>query len=155
MADKTDRAADPTVDDTPKNAKPADTSLVAFYGDPGKSDVGPKVKKATEDIDGAKAVAASGKFAEAAHKVINDHLKTFQICLDEALHRNPGLKVGSLLLTVRIGTSGMVKDARIDKFTGTNLGECTRARAKALVFPPPEDPTDIEIPLKLGASVGR
>lgn len=142
------------LDDAPKSNKPPDAALQALYGNTDKNDVGPRVKKNNTEGDAKAPVAASGKWAESANKVVNDHLKSFQLCVEEALHRNPNIKVGKVTLTLTIGTSGAVKDVKLDKFQGTDLGGCIQSRAKGLVFPGPEEPLDLEVPLTLGVTQG-
>jgi hypothetical protein len=142
------------LDDAPKSNKPPDAALQALYGDNGKNDVGPRVKKNNAEGDAKAPVAAAGKWAESANKVVADHLKSFQLCVEEALHRNPNIKVGKVTLTLTIGTSGAVKDVKLDKFGGTDLGGCIQSNARRLVFPGPEEPLDLEVPLTLGVTQG-
>jgi len=47
-----------------------------------------------------------------------------------------------------------VRDVKLDKFSGTDLGDCIRSRAKGLVFPGPDEPLDLEVPLTLGVTAG-
>ncbi len=142
------------LDDAPKSNKPPDKTLQALYGGTEKSDVGPKVHKTNAEDDNRPPVAASGKWAEGANKVVGDHVKAFQLCVEEALHRNPNIRVGKVTLTLTIGTSGAVKAVAMDKFQGSDLGECISRRAKQIIFPGPEEPLDLQVPLTLGVSAG-
>jgi hypothetical protein len=57
------------------------------------------------------------------------------------------------VITATVGASGVVTKAVFSKQMNEELGECLRKVVKGIVFPPFDgEPTDVEIPLTIGAS---
>ena len=144
-----------TVDEPPPQPKPQDPSLAAFYQDDDKKTVGPKVRK-TDQENSNSAVNASGLSPEAVSKVVADKSKAFQLCIDQALHRNPNLAVGNITVVLNVGASGAVKSAAIEpkKHEGSDWAQCMMGAARRIVFPSSDGETQVELPFKVGVSMG-
>jgi predicted Zn finger-like uncharacterized protein len=128
-------------------------SLGAFYGsDTGRKDATPRVKG--EQI--AKE-HAGGLDETAAAKVVGQSQAAFQGCIENALRRNPNLKVGKISMTVTVGPSGVVKSASIapKQHDGSDWGSCLKERARRMVFPKfsGDDEAELQVPLVVGVSL--
>lgn len=139
----------------PPDSKPAEApvsernlALESLYQDSSKKDLSPRLHRSREEP--AKDVAA-GLTTEEIHKVVDRTLPAFQNCIEIELRRNPALKGGPLVIVASVGSSGQVKEARIDRrdIESSNLGECLRRRARSMVFRSSREETDVEIPLKV------
>lgn len=100
-------------------------------------------------LDGAPALAP-----EVMADVIARNQKAFQRCTENELRRNPRFKGGKVNLTLTIGSSGMVTQARIDRaeIGEDEIGACLKQSARRIVFPSFEgEPFDLEVPLVLTA----
>jgi predicted Zn finger-like uncharacterized protein len=141
-------------DEPTPQPKPQDPSLAAFYQDDGKKTVGPKVRKTDQENAGS-AVNSSGLSAEAVSKVVADKSKAFQLCIDNALHRNPNLAVGNITVVLNVGASGAVKGASIEpkKHEGADWAQCMMSAARRIVFPSSDGDTQVELPFKVGVSL--
>jgi len=131
-------------------------SLGAFYaGDDSKKDVGPKLRGGDEAAPPT--AHAGGLDDAAAAKVVAQSQPAFQSCIENALRRNPSLKVGKVIMKVTIGKSGTVKGTSIAPkvHETSDWGTCLAERAKRMVFPPfdGDDETEIEVPLLVGVSL--
>ncbi len=129
--------------------------LGAFYnGDATRKDVAPKLKGA--EVNTPAAAHAGGLDDAAAAKVVAQSQPAFQSCIENALRRNPSLKVGKVVMTVTIGRSGTVKATHIAPkvHETSDWGTCLAERARRMVFPPFEgdDEADLEVPLVVGVS---
>lgn len=130
--------------------------LAGFYAsDVGKKDVGPKIRGGD---DSAPAMAHAGGLDDtAAAKVVALSQPAFQSCIENALRRNPQLKVGKVILKINIGKSGAVKGTGIAPkvHETSDWGTCLAERAKRMVFPPfdGDDEAEIEVPLLVGVSL--
>lgn len=127
--------------------------LKNLYGDSSKANIGPRIKgeqKAADSTQGGLDDAAAGK-------VVASSQAAFQGCIEEALKRQPNLKVGKITLTVHVGSSGTVirteLEPRIHELS--DWGKCLRERAKRMVFPAfaGDEETAVQIPLVVGVSV--
>ena len=60
-----------------------------------------------------------------------------QGCVDQALQREPALRVGKILILTTVAPSGEVTSTRIDKknVDQSQLGACLKAAAKNIHFP--------------------
>jgi hypothetical protein len=129
-------------------------SLGAFYNDTEKKDRGPKVR--AEDDARSKSHAGGLDEKEAA-KVVSNSQGAFQGCIEEALRRNPNLKVGKVAISVTVAPSGTVKAANIEPKTHENSewGACLMQRAKRMVFPPfdGDEEAEVQVPLVVGVSL--
>lgn len=142
----------PTDDTKLAIAKPANPDLEALYNE----DVG-KTTKAPKDRDkvGGNAIASAGLKDDVAAKVVSDNLKAFNLCIEEALRRNPNLKVGSIVVKLTVGQSGTVTAASISpaQHQNSDWGGCMMKAGKRIVFPASDGETDVEVPLKLGVAM--
>lgn len=129
-------------------------SLGAFYGDTEKKDRGPKVRAGDDTRSQAHAGGLDDK--EAA-KVVGNSQGAFQHCIEEALRRNPNLKVGKVAIAVTVAPSGTVKSANIEPKVHENSewGACLMQRAKRMVFPPfdGDEEAEVQVPLVVGVSL--
>ncbi len=131
-------------------------NLAGFYADDvGKKDVGPKLRGGGDEAAPPTA-HAGGLDDAAAAKVVAQSQPAFQSCIENALRRNPGLKVGKVIMHVSIGKSGAVKGTTIAPkvHEASDWGTCLAERAKRMVFPPfdGDDEAEIEVPLVVGVA---
>ncbi|MBE2250620.1 MAG: AgmX/PglI C-terminal domain-containing protein, partial [Myxococcus sp.] len=128
-------------------------ALAFDYGsldDPNKTVKGPRDR----DKSG-QAIASSGLKDDVASKVVADNIKLFNLCIEEALRRNPNLKVGAITVKLSVGQSGAVTSAAIEpsQHQNSDWGACMTKSARRIVFPPSDGETEVQIPLKLGVSM--
>lgn len=145
-------ATDPEIDSTPPPPK-IDPKIAADYAmldDPGKTTKGPRDREKT-----SAAIASSGLKDDVAAKVVTDNIKSFNNCIEEALRRNPNLKVGSITVKLTVGASGAVTRTAIDPsiHENTDWGACMLKAGKRIVFPSSDGETDVLVPLKLGVAM--
>lgn len=139
---------------TGEPTKPPPNPALAFdYGsldDPNKTVKGPRDR----DKSG-QAIASSGLKDDVASKVVADNIKLFNLCIEEALRRNPNLKVGAITVKLSVGQSGAVTSAAIEpsQHQNSDWGACMTKSARRIVFPPSDGETEVQIPLKLGVSM--
>ena len=141
-------------DEPPPQPKPQDPALAAFYQDDDKRTVGPRVRKDDQQPGGG-AVNSAGLSPEAVAKVVADKSKAFQLCIDNALHRNPNLAVGNITVVLNVGASGAVKSAAIEpkKHEGADWAQCMMSAARRIVFPASDGDTQVELPFKVGVAL--
>ncbi|MCC6337016.1 MAG: zinc-ribbon domain-containing protein [Myxococcales bacterium] len=139
----------------PPQPRPQDPSLAAFYQDEGKKTVGPKVRKSDQEANPGSSVNSAGLSAEAVAKVVADKSKAFQLCIDQALHRNPNLSVGNITVVLNVGASGAVKGAFVEpkKHEGSDWAQCMVSAARRIVFPSSDGETQVELPFKVGVAL--
>lgn len=98
--------------------------------------------------------SAGGLDDAAAAKVVAQSQAAFQGCIEEGLRRNPGMKVGKVLVVVLVSRSGVVKSTSISpkQHESSNWAGCLKQRAKRMVFPPFEgdDEAEVQVPLVVG-----
>lgn len=142
------------VEEPPPTPKPQDPNLAAFYQDDDKKTVGPKVRKDDQQATGAQ-VNSAGLSPEAVAKVVADKSKAFQLCIDQALHRNPNLAVGNITVVLNVGASGAVKGASIEpkKHEGADWAQCMMSASRRIVFPSSDGETQVELPFKVGVAL--
>lgn len=138
-------------DDPPP--RPVDPKMAADYAmldDPNKTTKGPRDRE-----KGPNAVATSGLKDDVAAKVVADNVKGFNLCIENALRRNPNLQVGAITVVLTVGSSGTVKSATIKpkQHEGSDWGACIMQSGKRIVFPASDGESDIEVPLKVGVSM--
>lgn len=129
-------------------------ALGNFYAqDTGKKEIAPKIK----GDDAPQVDKGGGLDAASASKVLAQSQQAFQGCIENALRRNPNLKVGKIVLTISVAPSGAVSGATIvpAQFNGSDWGGCLKDRAKRLVFPHFDgtEATDLEVPLVVGVAM--
>ncbi|MFL5311525.1 MAG: GYF domain-containing protein [Myxococcales bacterium] len=69
---------------------------------------------------------------------VDESKPALQGCVDEALKRDPSLRVGKILISTTIAPSGAVTSARIDQraVDQSPLGACLKTATRKLQFPP-------------------
>ncbi|MGA9522769.1 MAG: AgmX/PglI C-terminal domain-containing protein [Myxococcaceae bacterium] len=134
--------------------KPSADELAALYGDASKKSVGPRLRKGAEEK--ATDTSSGGPSDESIAKVVANNQTAFQFCIEQELRKNPNLRVPKFYLVATVASSGVVKNAGIDRkdIDSSNLGECLKTRAKRMVFAQfSGDDVDVEIPLIVGVAM--
>lgn len=136
-----------------KSAQSDSARALALYQSGDKVLTGPVGRQdkvqAGPGLDGAPSLAP-----EVMAGVIARNQKAFQRCTENELRRNPRFKGGKVNLTLTIGSSGMVTQARIDRaeIDEAEIGTCLKQSARRIVFPSFQgEPFDLEVPLVLTA----
>jgi hypothetical protein len=97
---------------------------------------------------------ATGLTADQVRKKLDENKPALQGCIDEALRRDPNLRVGKIHIGTTIAPSGQVTQARIDKGTveQSPLGACLRRATRKISFPAfAGDAFDVDIPIVVTA----
>ncbi len=97
---------------------------------------------------------ATGLTADQVRRKLDDNKPALQGCIDEALRRDPNLRVGKIHIATTIAPSGQVTQTRIDKGTveQSQLGACLRRATKKIAFPAfSGDAFDVDIPIVVTA----
>jgi hypothetical protein len=97
---------------------------------------------------------ATGLSADQVRKKLDENKPALQGCIDEALRRDPNLRVGKIHIATSIAPSGQVTQARIDKGTveQSPLGACLRRATRKISFPAfSGDAFDVDIPIVVTA----
>jgi predicted Zn finger-like uncharacterized protein len=70
-------------------------------------------------------------------KKVDENMPALQGCVDQALQRDPALRVGRLLILTTVAPNGTVTSTRIDKRTvdQSALGACLKAATQNIRFP--------------------
>lgn len=135
----------------PPVVKPSNPAFdPSLLDDPFKKTKGPRDREGTNPN-----VASAGLKDDVAAKVVSDNIKSFNGCIEDALRRNPNLKVGAITVKVTVGPSGSVTAATIDpaQHQNSDWGGCMIKAAKRIVFPGSDGESEVQIPLKLGVSM--
>ena len=96
-----------------------------------------------------------GLTADQVRKKLDENKGALQGCIDEALKRDPNLRVGKIHIATTIAPSGQVTAAKIDKPTvdQSQLGSCLKRATRRIVFPTfGGDAFDVDIPIVVTAS---
>ncbi len=140
----------------PSTGKSAE-ELQALMEDGSKTEVNPTVRKDTE-VAAKDAEGKGGPPAEDVVKVVEKSHGAFQGCVETELRKNPSFKGGKVLLVATVGTSGVVKGAKLDRkeLDASPVGDCIKKSAKRMVFPAfktddGSGEVDLEIPLVLSS----
>ena len=82
--------------------------------------------------------AAAALSPEQLSRKVDESKPALQGCVDEALKRDPSLRVGKILISTTIAPSGAVTSARIDQkaVDQSPLGTCLKTATRRLQFPP-------------------
>lgn len=144
------------VDEPVAPPKPQNPDLAALYGE---GEVGnTRIKKRKDDTDSKPALETGGPglSRDVANKIIADKMKSFQLCVDTAMHRNPKLAVGKITINLTVGTSGAVKATSIDpkKWEGADWAVCMAAAGKRITFPASEGESELQVPITVGIAMG-
>lgn len=98
--------------------------------------------------------AQTGLTADQVRKKLDENKGALQGCIDEALRRDPNLRVGKIHIATTIAPSGQVTSAKIDKATvdQSPLGACLRRATRRINFPQfAGDAFDVDIPIVVTA----
>jgi hypothetical protein len=101
----------------------------------------------------APAPSAAGLTAEQVRRKLDEHKPALQDCVDDALRRDPNLRVGRIHVATTIAPTGQVTDARIDRqnVDESPLGACLKRATKSIVFPQFSGSAfDVDIPISVG-----
>ncbi len=81
--------------------------------------------------------AAIGLTADQVHRKLDENKPALQGCVDEALRRDPQLKVGKIHVATTIAPSGAVTAAHIDQRSvdESSLGACLKGATRKILFP--------------------
>lgn len=116
---------------------------------PAKPDATPEAKTPPKPE-----AAQTGLTADQVRKKLDENKSALQGCIDEALRRDPNLRVGKIHIATTIAPSGQVTTAKIDKNTvdQSPLGACLRRATKRIAFPSfAGDAFDVDIPIVVTA----
>jgi predicted Zn finger-like uncharacterized protein len=92
--------------------------------------------------------------ASAVRKKLEENKRALQGCVDEALRREPGLRLGKIQVAATIAPSGAVSAARIDNrpVDESALGVCLKRITRRIVFPSfAGEPFEVDIPIVVGS----
>ena len=92
--------------------------------------------------------------ASVVRKKLDENKRALQGCVDEALRREPALRVGKLNVAATIAPSGAVSAARIDNraVDESALGACLKRTTRGIVFPSfAGGPFEVDIPIVVGS----
>src|SRR5207245_916522 len=80
---------------------------------------------------------ATGLTAGQVRKKLDENKSALQGCIDEALKRDPNLRVGKIHIATTIAPTGQVTTAKIDKRTVNDspLGSCLKRATMHIAFP--------------------
>jgi hypothetical protein len=135
--------AEPAKAEAPKGAA-ATAVAPAGKAEPAKEPGGDQAKAADPKA------ADQGLRAEDFERTVAESTPAYKKCIEEALRKNPKLKVGKIQIATKIAPSGKVLEAGIDKkdVEESLLGQCLLGTTKRIVFPPfAGEPTEGVIPL--------
>jgi hypothetical protein len=78
-----------------------------------------------------------GLTADQVRRRLDEHKPALQGCVDEAVGRDPGLRVGRIHVATTVAPSGEVTAARIDQriVDESPLGACLKRATKRILFP--------------------
>ncbi|MFN2546994.1 MAG: GYF domain-containing protein [Myxococcales bacterium] len=96
----------------------------------------------------------TGLTADQVRKKLDENKAALQGCIDEALRRDPNLRVGKIHIATTIAPNGQVTSARIDKpsVEQSRLGACLRGTTRKIAFPSfLGDAFDVDIPIVVTA----
>jgi len=121
---------------------------------PAKPEPPPAEAKVPEKPPEKPAAPSTGLTADQVRKKLDENKAALQGCIDEALRRDPNLRVGKIHIATTIAPNGQVTSARIDKSTveQSALGACLRRATRKIAFPTfIGDAFDVDIPIVVTA----
>src|SRR5207249_4165227 len=107
---------------------------IVLGSSPRKSEApGPQARAGAQ----AASAAAIGLTADQVRRKLDEHKPALQDCVDDALRRDPALRVGKIHVATTIAPSGQVTAARIDRenVDESPLGACLKRATREIVFP--------------------
>jgi hypothetical protein len=146
-------AAPPATRDEPKSDPKAQASPPPAAG-PQAPSPEQKPREPQPEPPREAAQAAPGLTADQVHRKLDENKPLLQGCVDEALVRDPNLKVGKIYVATTIAPSGQVTSARIDQkpVDESPLGACLKRATRRIVFPPFAGAAfDVDIPIVVTA----
>lgn len=111
-------------------------------------------KPAEKPVEKKPEPVPTGLTADQVRKKLDENKGALQGCIDEALRRDPNLRVGKIHIATTIAPSGQVTTAKIDKATvdQSPLGACLRRATRRIAFPAfSGDAFDVDIPIVVTA----
>ncbi len=114
----------------------------------------PKPAETTPSPGPAAQARPIGLTAEQVRQKLDENKSALQGCVDEALRRDPNLRVGKIHIAATIAPSGQVSDARIDRpsVEEAPLGACLRRATRRIAFPRfSGEPFEVDIPIVVSA----
>jgi hypothetical protein len=109
---------------------------------------------AAKPAESAPPSPAAGLTAEQVRRKLDESKPALQGCVDEALRRDPRLRVGKIQVSTTIAPTGQVTAARIDKraVDDSPLGVCLKRATRRIVFPAFAGAAfDVDIPIVVNA----
>src|SRR5438105_1955436 len=97
---------------------------------------------------------AIGLTADQVRRKLDENKPALQGCVDDALRRDPNLRVGKIHVATTIAPSGQVTAARIDRqmVDESPLGACLKQATQKIVFPQFSGVAfDVDIPISVSA----
>ncbi|OLD08995.1 MAG: hypothetical protein AUI90_05520 [Deltaproteobacteria bacterium 13_1_40CM_3_69_14] len=97
---------------------------------------------------------AIGLTADQVRRKLDENKPALQECVDDALRRDPNLRVGKIHVATTIAPSGQVTAARIDRqmVDESPLGACLKQATQKIVFPQFSGVAfDVDIPISVSA----
>ena len=110
--------------------------------------------KPDEAVPQPPAAPAAGLTAEQVRRKLDEGKPALQACIDDALRRDPRLRVGKIHVATTISPSGQVTAARIDNraVDESPLGTCLKRATKKIAFPAfAGSAFDVDIPIVVSA----
>ena len=101
-----------------------------------------------------KPAASTGLTADQVRRKLDENKSALQGCIDEALRRDPNLRVGKIHIATTIAPTGAVTQTKIDKNTvdQSPLGACLRRATRKIAFPPfSGEAFNVDIPIVVTA----
>ena len=121
----------------------------------GPSQAAPGEVSGDRALAGAPALSG-GLTVEQVRKKLEENRGALRGCIDEALRRDPNLRVRKIHVATTIAPSGQVTAAEIDDRTVNQspLGTCLKRATRRIVFPSfAGEPFDVDIPIVVTARV--
>jgi hypothetical protein len=131
----------------------AQTQPSAHAPEPAPRPAEPPPAKAVEPAPSPPS-APAGLSAEQVRRKLDESKPALQVCIDDAIRRDPRLRVGKIQISTTVAPTGQVTAARIDKrvVDESPLGACLKRATRRIVFPPFNGAAfDVDIPIVVTA----
>ena len=105
---------------------------------------------------GSVAIRDRGERPAQIERAIAQAQASLQGCIEDALHADPNLRIATFHLTATVSSSGVVRDAAVDRreIDASALGECLKVRARRMVLAPfSGEEVRIAVPLAVGTGL--
>jgi hypothetical protein len=132
----------------PENLSAAQKNLAALYGD---STDKSSPKESAPKENGEKAQGQVSQSSILA--VVTQNRRALNLCYDRVLKHDSSLKRARLVTHVKVGISGMVKEATVPdpEYANSEIGQCLTQTIKRWHFPPADAEYETEFPIILQA----